>query len=99
LKVKHLTNLRNDLCKTELLFYTIVACGEHGPAAAKLVNAIDNGKRDIRTEADYNKIKVSNGKNGDAKVSKNLAHVFLSDYHEHQYFLGSHDRSKSQINL
>jgi hypothetical protein len=33
------------------------------------VNAIENGKRDIRTEADFNKIKVSNGKNGDAKVS------------------------------
>lgn len=34
------------------------------------MNAIENGKRDIRTEADFNRTKVSNGKNGDAKVNK-----------------------------
>jgi hypothetical protein len=47
-----------------------VACGEHGDHSRKLVNAIENGKRDIRTEADFDKIKASNGKNGDAKVRK-----------------------------
>jgi ATP-binding cassette, subfamily G (WHITE), member 1 len=49
-----------------------VACGEHGDHSRKLVNAIENGKRDIRTEADFDKIKASNGKNGDAKVRKSL---------------------------
>jgi len=34
-----------------------VACGEHGDHTRKLVNAIENGKRDIRTEADYEKLK------------------------------------------
>lgn len=45
-----------------------MACGEHGDHSRKLVNAIENGKRDIRTEADFDKIKVSNGRNGDAKT-------------------------------
>lgn len=43
-----------------------VACGEHGDHSRKLVNAIENGKRDIRTENDFNKIKISNGKNGES---------------------------------
>jgi ATP-binding cassette, subfamily G (WHITE), member 1 len=52
-----------------------VACGEHGDHSRKLVNAIENGKRDIRTEADFEKIKVANSKNGDAKVR--LSSCFL----------------------
>lgn len=39
-----------------------IACGEHGDHTSKLVNAIDNGKIDIRTESDYMKIKVNNDK-------------------------------------
>lgn len=37
-----------------------VACGEHGDHTRKLVDAIDNGKRDIRTAADYAGIKARN---------------------------------------
>lgn len=37
-----------------------VACGEHGDHTYKLVSAIDNGKRDIRTTADYANIKARN---------------------------------------
>lgn len=45
-----------------------VSCGEHGDHTRKLVNAIENGKKDIRTEADFDKIKVNNVKNGDSKT-------------------------------
>lgn len=44
-----------------------VACGEHGDHSRKLVNAIENGKRDIRSELDYENLKICNGKNGGAK--------------------------------
>uniref|UniRef100_A0A1A9UMX4 ABC transporter domain-containing protein n=1 Tax=Glossina austeni TaxID=7395 RepID=A0A1A9UMX4_GLOAU len=37
-----------------------VACGEHGDHIERLVQAIDNGKKDIRTAADYAGIKVRN---------------------------------------
>lgn len=37
-----------------------VACGEHGDNQGSLVNAIDNGKRDIRTAADFAGIKARN---------------------------------------
>uniref|UniRef100_A0A1B0FF06 ABC transporter domain-containing protein n=1 Tax=Glossina morsitans morsitans TaxID=37546 RepID=A0A1B0FF06_GLOMM len=37
-----------------------VACGEHGDHIERLVQAIDNGKKDIRTAADYAAIKVRN---------------------------------------
>lgn len=42
--------------------FSEIACGEHGDHTSKLVNAIDNGKIDIRTENDYMKIKVNNDK-------------------------------------
>ncbi|XP_037958852.1 ATP-binding cassette sub-family G member 1-like [Teleopsis dalmanni] len=35
-----------------------VACGEHGDHTRRLVDAIDNGKKDIRTSADYANLKV-----------------------------------------
>ncbi|XP_004533344.1 ATP-binding cassette sub-family G member 1 [Ceratitis capitata] len=37
-----------------------VACGEHGDHTRKLVDAIDNGKKDIRTVADYEGLKMRN---------------------------------------
>lgn len=37
-----------------------VACGEHGDHTRKLVNAIENGHKDIRSEADYGGIKIKN---------------------------------------
>lgn len=37
-----------------------VACGEHGDHNRKLVEAIDNGKKDIRTAADYAGLKARN---------------------------------------
>ncbi|XP_054084085.1 ATP-binding cassette sub-family G member 1 [Zeugodacus cucurbitae] len=37
-----------------------VACGEHGDHTRKLVDAIDNGKKDIRTAADYEGLKMRN---------------------------------------
>lgn len=33
-----------------------VACGEHGDHTRKLVNAIENGKKNIRSDADYEKM-------------------------------------------
>ncbi|EDW39942.1 GL16550 [Drosophila persimilis] len=37
-----------------------VSCGEHGDHTRKLVEAIDNGKRDIRSSADYAGLKARN---------------------------------------
>lgn len=37
-----------------------VACGEHGDHTRKLMNAIDNGRRDIRTDEDFVGIKPKN---------------------------------------
>ncbi|XP_037824155.1 ATP-binding cassette sub-family G member 1 [Lucilia sericata] len=37
-----------------------VACGEHGDHTRRLVDAIDNGKKDIRTSADYAGLKARN---------------------------------------
>lgn len=37
-----------------------VACGEHGDHTKKLMNAIENGRRDIRSEDDFNGIKTRN---------------------------------------
>lgn len=37
-----------------------VACGEHGDHTRKLVDAIDNGKRDIRSAVDYEGLKMRN---------------------------------------
>lgn len=37
-----------------------VACGEHGDHTKKLVDAIDNGARDVRSIADYEGIKTRN---------------------------------------
>ncbi|KAH8282186.1 hypothetical protein KR054_006046 [Drosophila jambulina] len=37
-----------------------VSCGEHGDHTRKLVEAIDNGKRDIRSSADYANLKARN---------------------------------------
>lgn len=36
-----------------------IACGEHGDHTSKLVNAIENGKIDIRAENDYMKLKIN----------------------------------------
>lgn len=38
-----------------------VACGEHGDHTRKLVNAIENGKKDIRTEENFPAIMAANG--------------------------------------
>lgn len=40
-------------------FCSEIACGEHGDHTSKLVNAIENGKLDIRTENDYMKLKLN----------------------------------------
>lgn len=37
-----------------------VACGEHGDHTKKLMNAIENGRKDIRTEEDFHGIKPRN---------------------------------------
>ncbi|EDV57180.2 ATP-binding cassette sub-family G member 1 [Drosophila erecta] len=37
-----------------------VSCGEHGDHTRKLVDAIDNGKRDVRSSADYAGLKARN---------------------------------------
>lgn len=62
-----------------------VSCGEHGDHTRKLVSAIDNGKRDIRTEDDFVKVKITNGKNGDSKAHMNDANL-KSTYEKHQKF-------------
>lgn len=62
-----------------------VSCGEHGDHTRKLVNAIENGKRDVRTEADFDKLKVSNVKNGEAKALMTEANL-KSTYEKNEKF-------------
>lgn len=66
-------------------FIIEVSCGEHGDHTRKLVNAIENGKRDIRSEADFNKVKLTNGKNGEAKVLMTEANL-KSTYERNEKF-------------
>lgn len=52
-----------------------VACGEHGDHTRKLMNAIENGRKDIRSEEDFNGMKNRNdiGRiNNGNHVNKNL---------------------------
>lgn len=73
-----------------------VSCGEHGDHTRKLVSAIDNGKRDIRTEDDFVKIKAINGKNGNAK--NNLSEANLkATYEKLQKFSDSNNGSNKAL--
>lgn len=52
-----------------------VACGEHGDHTRKLMNAIENGRKDIRSEDDFNGIKNRNDIthiNNASHLNKNL---------------------------
>lgn len=70
-----------------LLGYIIeVSCGEHGDHTRKLVNAIENGKRDIRSESDFEKMKLTNGKqNGESKATMREANL-KSTYEKNEKF-------------
>ncbi|XP_030565056.1 ATP-binding cassette sub-family G member 1 [Drosophila novamexicana] len=64
-----------------------VSCGEHGDHIRKLVDAIDNGKRDIRSSADYAGLKARNDlvkvQNLKAILDKNdLSNVSGSKYED-----------------
>lgn len=55
-----------------------VACGEHGDHTRKLMNAIENGRKDIRSEEDFNGIKnrndigrINNANNLNKNLDKN----------------------------
>jgi ATP-binding cassette subfamily G (WHITE) protein 1 len=62
-----------------------VACGEHGDHTRKLVNAIENGKKDVRSEADYEKVKAVNGRSDLAKVHTTEANL-KSTYEKNEKF-------------
>ncbi|KAG5676193.1 hypothetical protein PVAND_006042 [Polypedilum vanderplanki] len=62
-----------------------VACGEHGDHTKKLVNAIENGKKDIRSESDYEKVKPINGRTDLAKVHTTEANL-KSTYEKNEKF-------------
>jgi ATP-binding cassette, subfamily G (WHITE), member 1 len=65
-----------------------VACGEHGDHTRKLVNAIENGKKDIRSEADYVKVAPMNGKSDIPKVHMTEANL-KSTYEKNEKFADS----------
>lgn len=74
-----------------------VACGEHGDHTRKLVNAIENGKRDIRSELDYDKMKVNtNGKNGEAKLITSEANL-KSTYDKNEKFSDNHNGASKAL--
>lgn len=54
-----------------------VACGEHGDHTKKLMNAIENGRKDIRTEKDFDSLKnrydITKVQNLKANLDKNVA--------------------------
>lgn len=66
-----------------------VACGEHGDHTRKLVNAIENGKKDVRSEADFVKVKPMNGKSDMPKVHNPTEANLKSTYEKNEKFLDS----------
>lgn len=64
-----------------------MSCGEHGDHTRKLVNAIENGKKDIRSAADFDSIKISNGnaRNGESKAHMAEANL-KSTYEKNEKF-------------
>lgn len=54
-----------------------VACGEHGDHTKKLMNAIENGRKDIRTKSDFDNLKnrydVAKVHNLKTNLDKNVA--------------------------
>lgn len=66
-----------------------VACGEHGDNNNKLVRAIDNGKRDIRTETDYQNLKSVMEKNNLPKVHSPNELNLKSTYEKNEKFADS----------
>lgn len=63
-----------------------VACGEHGDHTKKLMNAIENGRKDIRSEDDFNGIKsrndiarINNGNHLNKNLDKNDVNNVLAN--------------------
>jgi ATP-binding cassette subfamily G (WHITE) protein 1 len=50
-----------------------VACGEYGDHTRRLVDAIDNGKNDIREGKPYPEIKFSNGLNNSTVITNDIS--------------------------
>jgi hypothetical protein len=63
-----------------------VACGEHGDNNKKLVRAIDNGQRDIRTETDYQNLKMKMEKDNLPKVHASNEINLKSTYDKNEKF-------------
>lgn len=62
-----------------------VACGEHGDHTRKLVNAIENGKKDIRSESDFQKMKIVD-KNGHPRTLSSTDANLKSTYANNEKF-------------
>lgn len=63
-----------------------VACGEHGDHTKKLMNAIENGRKDIRSDRDFDSlksrndiVKVHNKANLDKNVASNVTEKFADN--------------------
>lgn len=63
-----------------------VACGEHGDHTKKLMNAIENGRKDIRSDRDFANlksrndiVKVHNKANLDKNVASNVTEKFAEN--------------------
>lgn len=63
-----------------------VACGEHGDHTKKLMNAIENGRKDIRSDRDFANlknrndiVKVHNKANLDKNVASNVTEKFADN--------------------
>ena len=55
-----------------------VACGEYGDHTTKLVEAIENGKNDIREGKPFPEVKYSNGLNNSALITNDLSKSFTN---------------------
>lgn len=73
-----------------------VACGEHGDHTQKLVKAIENGKKDVRSEADFTKVKAMNGKSDIPKVHNPTEANLKSTYEKNEKF-SDHQNGKAMI--
>lgn len=79
-----------------------VACGEHGDHTKKLMNAIENGRKDIRTENDFENLKnrydIAKVQNLKANLDKNVATNVTDKFSDNLNSNGSNLLQLSTIN-
>ncbi|XP_063912122.1 ATP-binding cassette sub-family G member 4 [Zophobas morio] len=76
-----------------------VACGEYGDHTTKLVEAIENGKNDIREGKPFPEVKYSNGLNNSALITNDLSKSFTNYDTENKNLMVNNSVNVAKENL